>query len=361
MGVRVSQSEARELERIVREQRGEARLYRRARMVLLAASGASISSIARQTGTNRTRVGEWLRRFETAGVEGLVDQPRSGRPPEVTALERHQVIAAACEKPSAFGLDRAVWSHESLAEALESSGRVRAVSSSTVGRILAEAEIKPHRVKTWCHSTDPDYQAKMRAIVDLYVSPPAGEPVLSIDEKSGIQALSRSRPMVPPSPGRRARYEFEYRRNGTRCLFGCFNIRTGKVLGRCTVQRTREDFLSFMDWVAQRYRQRRVHVVLDNLNTHKDTTRGAFMTEWNQAHGERFVFHYTPTHGSWLNQVELWFSILSRRVLRYGDFHTPDELVRTIEAFVRRWNRGHAKPFRWTYEGRPLVSTGKHG
>jgi transposase len=225
-----------------------------------------------------------------------------------------------------------------------------------VGRILAEAELKPHRVKAWCHSTDPEYQPKMRAIVDLYVSPPAGEPVLSIDEKSGIQVLSRLRPMVPASPGRDARYEFEYRRNGTRCLFACFNIRTGKVLARCTLRRTREDFLSFMDLVAHHYRQRRVHVVLDNLNTHKDTGRRAFMTEWNHAHGDRFEFHYTPTHGSWLNQIELWFSILTRQVLRYGDFQTPDALVHTIEAFTRRWNRDHAKPFRWTYEGRPLVS-----
>jgi transposase len=356
MGVRVSASEARELERIVREGRGEARLYRRARMVQLAARGASITSIARAMGTNRARVGEWLRRFEEEGVEGLGDEPRSGRPVEVTALERHQVIAAACSKPSDFGLDRAVWSHEALAEALEESGRVRSISSSTVGRILAEAEIKPHRVKAWCHSTDPEYQAKMQAIVSLYVSPPKGESVLSVDEKSGIQVLSRRRAMVPASPGRAARQEFEYRRHGTRCLFACFNVRTGQVLGRCTLQRTRDDFFSFMDLAAQRYRQGRVHVVLDNLNTHKDTSRGAFLTEWNRSHGERFHFHYTPTHGSWLNQVELWFSILSRRVLRHGEFATPDAMVTTIERFIERWNRHEARPFRWTYEGRPLVS-----
>lgn len=356
MGVRILPGEVWELERIVREQRGEARIYRRARMVLLANSGASIAAIARKMETNRTRVGEWLRRFEAEGVEGLKDQPRSGRPVEVTSLERHQVIATACSQPSQFGLERVTWSHESLAEALEDSGLVRSISSSTVGRVLAEAELKPHRVKTWCHSEDPQYQPKMRAIVDLYVSPPRGEPVLSIDEKSGIQVLSRLRPMVPALPGREARYEFEYERHGTRCLFGCFNIRSGKVLGRCTLRRTRKDFLSFMDLVAQHYRQRRVHVVLDNLNTHRDTGRGAFMTEWNRSHGDRFEFHYTPTHASWLNQIELWFSILSRQVLRYGDFHTADDLVRTIEAFIRRWNRDQAKPFRWTYEGRPLVS-----
>lgn len=356
MGVRVSAREARELGRIVREGRGEARRYRRARMVELAARGESISAIARALGTSRARVGAWLRRFEAEGVEGLADQPRSGRPVEITALERHQVIAAATSDPSEFGLERAVWSHEALAEALERSGRVSSISSSTVGRILAEAEIKPHRVKAWCHSTDPEYQEKLRSIVDLYVSPPAGEPVLSIDEKSGIQALSRRRALVPAAPAKRPRQEFEYRRNGTRCLFACFNIRTGYVLGRCTERRTRDDFFSFMDLVARRYRQERVHVVLDNLNTHKDTSAGPFLTEWNRSHGKRFVFHYTPTHGSWLNQVELWFSILTRRVLRYGDFPTPERLVGTIDRFIEGWNRKEARPFRWTYEGRPLVS-----
>lgn len=356
MAVRVSASEARKLQQIVREGRGEARLYRRARMVQMAAADTSISEIARAMGTNRARVGEWLRRFEDEGVEGLEDQPRSGRPVEITALERHQVIAAACSSPSEFGLDRVVWSHEALAQALEESGGVRSISSSAVGRILAEAEIKPHRVKAWCHSTDPQFQSKMRSIVDLYVSPPVGESVLSVDEKSGIQALSRSRGMVPASPGKPPRKEFEYRRNGTRCLFACFNIRTGRVLGRCTLRRTREDFFSFMDLVARRYRQGRVHVVLDNLNTHKDTSRGPFVREWNCTHGERFIFHYTPTHGSWLNQVELWFSILTRRVLRHGDFRTPDGLVATIERFIDTWNEHEAKPFRWTYQGRPLVS-----
>jgi transposase len=250
-----------------------------------------------------------------------------------------------------------VWSHEALAQSLMERGWVRAVSSTTVGRILEEAEIKPHRVRGWCHSTDPLFQEKMRAIVQLYVDAPAGEPVLSIDEKTGMQALSRSRPLQPARPGRAGRFEFEYSRHGTRCLFACFNVRTGKVLGRLTRQRTRADFLSFLDRVAAVYRQRWVHVILDNLNTHRDTNQGAFITDWNRSHGDRFVFHYTPTHGSWLNQVELWFSILGRRVLRYGSFGSPDELVQTVEAFMEHWNASEAKPFRWTYQGRPLVST----
>ena len=355
MGLRLSRQEQRELEGITRHQRGEARLYRRARMVLLAVEGVPKASIARQLGTNRVRVGEWLRRFERDRVSGLSDHARSGRPVEITPLERHQVIAAACRSPKEFGVDRAVWTHETLCDAVVSVGLVHAISSTSVGMILDEAEIKPHRIKRWCHSRDPDFQKKMRAIVRLYIHRPWGEPVLCVDEKTGMQALSRSRALQPAQPGRAARFEFEYQRNGTRCLFGCFNIATGRVIGRCASSRTREDFLSFMDLVASVYRQGRVHIVLDNLNTHKDTNRGRFVTQWNRRHGGRFIFHYTPTHASWLNQIELWFGIISRRVLRYGDFRSPDELVAAIESFIDTWNRREAHPFRWTYQGHPLV------
>lgn len=356
MAVQLSRSERSALNEIVRRQRGEARLHRRARMVLLAAAGESISSIARATGSSRSRVGQWLRRFKESRIEGLTDLPRSGKPPEISPLERHQVIATACLSPGDFGLQRSLWSHAALRDAVVAAGLVRSISARTVGRILDDAEIKPHRVRMWCHSTDPAYQEKMRSIVDLYINPPRGEPVLSIDEKTGMQALSRSRVLRPAEPGRPARFEFEYKRNGTRCLFACFNVGTGRILGRCTKRRKRPDFLSFMDMVASVYRQRRVHVILDNLNTHRDTTAGRFVTEWNGRHGNRFVFHYTPTHGSWLNQVELWFGIVSRRILRYGNFRSPDELVGAIEAFIEEWNTTEAHPFRWTYDGLPLVA-----
>ena len=353
MVLRLSRKEQEALDEILRHQRGEARLYRRARIVLLAAEGVSKSSIARQLGTNRSRVGDWLRRFERDRLEGLGDLERSGRPAKISSLERHQVIAAACRSPRKLEVARDVWSHESLRDAVVAAGLVREISTASVQSILDEAEIKPYRVKSWCHSSDPDYQKKMRAIVRLYIRRPRGEPVLCVDEKTGMQALSRSRDLQLAQPGRAGRFEFEYKRHGTRCLFGCFNVNTGKVLGRCASSRTRLEFLSFMDLIASMYRQRRVHIVLDNLNTHKDTSRGQFMTEWNRHHGGRFRFHYTPTHGSWLNQIELWFSIVSRRVLRYGNFHSPEELVATIEDFIETWNRREARPFRWTYDGLP--------
>ena len=356
MEIRLRAHERGKLERIVREQSGEARSYRRAQMVLLAADGESISGIARSLRTSRPRVTVWLKRFTRTRLGGLCDGVRSGRPRVISALERHQVVAAACQSPRALGVARNVWTHKSLAAALTSRGLVRSISDTSVGEILDEAEIKPHRVKMWCHSTDPAFQEKMRAIVRLYVKRPRGEPVLCIDEKTGMQALSRSRALAPAAPGRDGRQDFEYRRNGTRCLFACFDVGTGRVLGRCTTQRKRADFESFLDLVASAYPQRRVHVVLDNLNTHSDSRQGAFITDWNRRHGDRFAFHYTPTHGSWLNQVELWFGVVSRRVLRHGAFSNPDELVQAIASFVEVWNRSEGHPFRWTYRGRPLVS-----
>jgi transposase len=345
-----------ELEALLRRGKTEVRLHRRARMVLSAGRGATLAAIADELKTNRYRVGVWLKRYLGEGVKGLSDRPRKGRPKRINSLERHRVIAAACQAPRDLGRERDLWSHDSLSAAVVESALVRAISASTVGRILRGADVKPHLVKMWCHSKDPDYQEKLADIVGLYLDPPHGEPVVCVDEKSGMQALSRARGLVRGEAGRANRLEFEYRRNGTRCLFACFNVRTGHVLGQCTQTRARDDFFAFMDRVAANYRQPRVHVVLDNLTTHRDTTAGDFVSQWNRKHGDRFVFHYTPTHGSWLNQVELWFAILTKRVLRHGSFENPDELVGAIGTFIEQWNLREAHPFRWTYDGLPLVA-----
>lgn len=356
MLIQLTRDERRGLERLVGGGKTEVRKYRRAQMVLLASRRVSVRSIARKLETNRSLVNKWLKRFQGKRLEGLEDLPRCGRPKRIQCLERTQVVAAACQAPSQFGLQRVLWSHGALSQALVDSGLVDSISASTVGRILRQAEIKPHRVKMWCHSEDPQFQEKLRQIVRLYVEAPAREPVLCVDEKSGMQVLSRSRELIRAKPGRWGRIEYEYKRHGTRCLFACFNVRTGRVVGRCSRQRRRADFLSFLDLVAATYRQKRVHIVLDNLNTHRDTSAGAFISEWNRKHGDRFVFHYTPTHGSWLNQIELWFAIVSRRVLRHGSFATASELVQKVGAFIQQWNEREAHPFRWTYEGLPLVA-----
>ncbi len=263
-----------------------------------------------------------------------------------------RVLGVACRDPTQFGEARTTWSLECLARVLVETRRVKRISKSSVHRILQGAGLKPHKVRMWCTSTDPDYDAKLAKITDLYLDPPPGEPVVCIDEKTGMQALGRRHPLKRPRPGRVGREEYEYRRNGTRCLFACFNVRTGHVLGRVSARRTQADFLHFLDEVARTYRQGVVHVVLDNLNTHKSDA----LAEWNRRRRNRFRFHYTPTHASWLNQVEIFFGIFVRRVLKHASYGSTKLLDRAIERFLDQWNAREAHPFRWTYQQRTLVA-----
>ena len=354
--IRLNLEERLELEKLIRAGKTEFRKHRRARMILWRSQGVSIRQIARRLRTNRTTVNRWVNRFRQRRLDGLQDLPRTGRPNRIGTLERTQIVAMACQSPAKYGLVRNLWSHRALSEAAMEAGYSQQISGDTVRRILKRAEIKPHRVKMWCHSKDPRFQEKLRDIVGLYLGRQGQEPVLCVDEKSGMQALSRQRGLIGPKPARALRLEFEYRRNGTCCLFACFDVHTGQVVGRCTKRRRRADFLSFLDLVAERYPQKRIHVVLDNLVTHCDTSAGDFISQWNRGQQNRFCFHYTPTHGSWLNQIELWFSILSRRVLRHGSFSSLQDLTRQLEAFIESWNSKEAHPFRWTCDGLPLVA-----
>jgi len=348
----LTSKEKRELRALLACQTEEARLVRRARIVHLCARGVAHSEIARRMDTSSRQVRKWRSRFSERGLDGLRDEPRSGRPPRISAQEQVRVLGVACRDPRQFGEVRTLWSLESLTRVLVRSGRVRPLSATSVWRILRHAGLKPHKVKMWCTSKDPRYDEKLADITNLYIDPPPGEPVLSIDEKTGMQALSRAHALRRPRPSHIGKQEFEYRRNGTRCLFGCLNVRTGHVLGRMSATRKSADFLSFMDEVARTYRQARVHVVLDNLNTH----RGDALHAWNRRHGSRFVFHYTPTHGSWLNQIEIFFGILSRRVLKYASYATTRLLDNAVLRFLRVWNEEEGHPFRWTYRGETLVA-----
>jgi transposase len=221
-----------------------------------------------------------------------------------------------------------------------------------VHRILQEAELRPHKVKMWCTSNDPDYDAKRRDVTRLYLHPPEGEAVVCFDEKSQMQARSRRVPLRLSTLATAGRQESDYIRHGTSCLLACFDVRSGQVIGRLSPQRRAVEFLSFLDVIAAAYPKGRVHVVLDNLNTHK----GAAVDAWNRKHGGRFVFHFTPFHASWLNQIEVYFSILERRILKHGEFASTKELDAAVERFLHRWNRCEAHPFRWTYRAKRRVA-----
>jgi len=351
----VSADQARHLEAIIARHTSPQRLVLRASVVLLVAAGHPIRAVARCCGCRAATVRKWCRRFASDGLTGLADASRPGRPRRITPAERCSVIATACAVPEDYGLEgHSVWSGTLLARAVTASGRVAHISARSVQRILKLASIKPHRCAYWKRRTDPDFDVKMRPIVELYVNPPADGPVVSADEKTCIQALQRRHPDLPiRRPGELSRREVEYTRHGTRCLTAGLFVHTGEVFGIVTETRPRDVFLAFLDLLDTKVPDGQViHLIVDNLNTH----RGAHIDAWHAAHPSRLVIHYLPFHASWLNQIELWFNTLQRRCLRRGDFASADALHAHILAFIRTYNRLDAHPYRWTYTGDPLAA-----
>jgi transposase len=343
------------LERIARLPTTPQRTALRARITLLLAAGRSVRGIATTLRCCPNTVRKWARRVRARGITALKDAPRSGRPRRITAEERCSVIAAACTTPEDAGLNGVTeWSAQLLADSLVACGQVAAISPRTVQRILARAVLKPHRCEYWKRATDPRFEEKMRPIIDLYLHPPADGPVWSIDEKTSIQALQRRFPELRlRRPGELAKREAEYVRHGTRCLTAGLNVHTGEVLGLVTPTRPAAVFVAFLDLLdAQVPAGQVIHAVVDNLNTHS----GPAVAAWQAAHPGRLQLHYLPFYASWLNQIEMWFATLRRRLLKRGDFRSAEHLEAQIIAFMATYNRFHAHPYRWTFTGEPLVA-----
>lgn len=336
--VRVSRSTTESYARVIR-----------ACTLLLAADGVATTEIARRTGQCDRAVRKWKERFTaTPSIETLDDAPRSGRPQQISMPIRLSVVRIACErpdgekKPKCF---RDLWTHQSLADEVARQTS-RRISKSEVGRILRFNCLRPHVVRQWLTSSDKDFDAKAAVVCALYLNAPADAIVLCIDEKP-LQALSRRFETVIDNDGSLHR-EFEYVRNGTAALFAAFDVRTGHVLTEVVPHRTADALVAFMQRVADAYPGRQIHVVWDNLNTHGDGKPKRW-TEFNKKNGGRFHFVRTPIHASWLNQVECWFSILQRRVIRYGDFPSVDAMTDRVLGFASHWNDVEAHPFRWTW------------
>ena len=319
----------------------------RATIILLTANGLGTVEIMRRTGKSKTCVWRWQERFMAAGVDGLLrDKTRPSRVPSLPAEVVEGVIALTRNDPPG---EATHWTGAAMAEAV-------GISVSSVQRIWRRHGLQPHRVRQFKLSTDPQFTAKLHDIVGLYIDPPAHAIVLSVDEKSQIQALDRTQPGLPLKRGRAGTMTHDYKRNGTTTLFAALDVLDGKVIGRCMQRHRHQEFIRFLNAIEREVPPGKiVHVVLDNYGAHKHPKVRA----WLGRH-PRFVFHYTPTSCSWLNAVEGFFAKLARRRLKRGVFRSIVELQTAINRFLAETN-DNPKPFTWTADPDKIIAAVRRG
>lgn len=316
----------------------------RARIVLLASEGVANSAIATQLGCSEPTVRLWRQRFAEAGVAGLEeDLPGRGRPATYDERMVAKVISTTLGRPPK---GETHWSSRAVAERV-------GVSASTVLRIWREHDLQPHRTRGFKFSTDPNLEAKVTDVVGLYLHPPEQAVVLCVDEKSQIQALDRTQPLLPLRPGQPERRTHDYVRHGTATLFAALDVASGEVTGRCYARHRHQEFLKFLQLVATRYPRGHLHLVLDNYRTHKHPE----VVAWLERH-PRFHLHFTPTSASWLNQVETWFSIVHRKAIHRGVFRSVAHLKDAIQRFLDAWNDAK-HPFSWVKTADEILERAK--
>ena len=339
--VRLSIKRRRKVEQIIAAGTSPQRLVLRARIVLLAAGGMTNAQIARQLGCGVAVVRTWRGRFVICGIPGLFDKPRSGRPEMHGPSARLAVIAVATSVPPE---GESQWSRPLIAGHLHDRGL--AISASTVSRVLAEAKVRPHKVRGWLNrADDPSFWIRAGQVCRLYLDPPPGTVLISIDEKTGIQAKSRRHPVIPTRPGRNARREFEYVRHGTVSIIAAMNVTAGEVIAERIDRNDSVTFTRFLAMLDQMTPPHlRIHLIMDNGSSHTSRATRAWL-----AARPRFSVTYTPKHASWLNMIEQWFGVLTRRLLRRGDFTSRDELETKITTFTIRHNK-NARPYKWSYD-----------
>jgi transposase len=318
-------------------------LAKRARIVLLAADGVPNAQIARTVGVSRPTVIGWRDRYAAGGIAALADEPRSGRPALIS--EADVVIATLADggkPPERLGITH--WSARFLAAEL-------GISFASVARIWRKWGLQPHRLETFKFSTDPQLEAKIRDVVGLYMNPPDNAIVVSVDEKSQIQALDRTAPMLPLRPGLPARQTYDYKRNGTTTLFAALEVATGKITAdACYPRHRHQEFLKFLKKVAAAHPAVDLHVVLDNYGTHKHPEVRTWL-----AKNPRVQLHFTPTGCSWLNMVEIFFGIITRQAIRRGTFRNVKDLTNAIGRFIDAYNQ-RCQPFTWTKDADELIA-----
>src|SRR5262245_37040532 len=326
--------ERKELQRRVASRRGRADEARRARCILLVAEQASWAAIRAQLGCSDSYIARWTGRFAAERLAGLYSRHRGQPATTLTPRLEARILEATRRGP---GGGTTHWSTRRL-------GKHLGLSHMMVARVWAKHDLTPHRLERYMASDDPEFERKAADVIGLYLNPPQHAAVFCVDEKTAIQALDRLDPVLPLSPGRAERHGFEYYRHGTLSLYAALNTRTGTVLGQTAPRHTTEEFVAFLGHlVAVQSRGREIHVILDNLSTHKTKRVREFLAEHPNVH-----LHFTPTYSSWLNQVENWFARIERDVIARGVFTSVPDLARKLMRYIRHHNRA-AKPIKWAY------------
>lgn len=325
-----------ELGAVMRKRHGNAALARRARCVLLWADGERRVDIRNKLACNDAFVSRWSSAYDAQGLAGLVSLHPGRAPRQPMAKLEARVLNRTLKHLPRDGSTH--WSSRKLAAELGD------VSFSAVQRVWRKHGVRPHRLDTHMVSNDPDFETKAADVIGLYLDPPAHAAVFCVDEKTAIQALDRKDRMLPLSPGRAESHGFEYKRNGTLSLFAALNTATGEVMGKTATRHTSEQFVDFLEEViASQPKRREIHVICDNVSSHKTALVEAFLAKHRRVH-----IHYTPTYSSWLNQVENWFARIQRDVISRGIFTSIKELDKKLMRYIRQYNN-NPKPLKWTY------------
>jgi transposase len=340
IAVSVTARQRKELETIASRRSSPAGIVTRARIVLLTADGVSGGEIAKQLDVTQEHVSRTRARYRAHGVEGLADRPKAGRKDHAITAEQERDVLELVLSPPPEGRSR--WTSRLLARAL-------GLSDTSICRILRAHEIKPHLKRTYKVSRDPQFASKVADVVGLYMNPPQNAVVLSVDEKTQVQALERTQLPLPLREGRAVRHTHDYRRHGVVDLYAALNVDSGHVTHACKESHTGADFLSFMKQVAKRHPRVALHVILDNSSTHSTPDVQAWLAKNPRVH-----FHYTPTSASWLNQVEGFFGILTKQSLSLTNFPSKKALREHLEAYVANWNT-HPTPFIWTKPAAAII------
>jgi transposase len=338
----LSDDERGELERVARRAKSAQALALRAKIVLACADGLPNKDVAARLGVSQPTVGKWRARFIEHRFEGLEDEPRVGRPPSISLDQVEQVLVDTLESKPANATH---WSRASMAER---SG----LSKSTIGRIWRDFELKPHRVDGFKISTDPQFVDKVVDVVGLYHNPPEDAVVFCVDEKSQIQALDRSQPVLPMMPGMPERRTHDYARNGITSLFAAFNIDDGTVISEIRRRHRAVEYKKFLTAIDKAVPDElEIHLVVDNLSTHKTPEIKAWL-----ARHPRFHVHFTPTGSSWINQVERWFSYMTTQLLQRGVYKNVQALEKDIRAWIKLWNED-PRPFVWKKTAEEILTS----